>query len=68
MSSASTSQIKIHYFLLLSIDFTPVKVYNTIILKKGGDRVRDAIINILEAVIAGLIIEILKKVADHLDR
>ncbi len=66
--SQSIRQIQNVLFFSFSIDFTPIKVYNLIILKKGGDRVRDAVINILEAVIAGLILEILKKVADHLDR
>ena len=66
--SQSICQMQKRIIFLLSIDFVPIKVYNLTILKKGGDRVRDAIINILEAVIAGLILEILKKVADHLDR
>lgn len=66
--SQSICQMQNVLFFSFSIDFTPIKVYNLIILKKGGDRVRDAVINILEAVIAGLILEILKKVADRLDR
>ena len=66
--SQSICQMQKRIIFSLSIDFVPIKVYNLTIPKKGGDRVRDAIINILEAVIAGLILEILKKVADHLDR